>query len=1441
MMFLSRLLNVFQLQTACLSCVLFLLLAHSATGFQPAAANAVAWDFTGETQHWRALHDCELKQTKGVLEFQSKGKDPAITSEVNLAAGWHKLTVTANWQGVAEGQVFWQTKQNGFDENFSVRFRERGNQEQQREIVVYFKSDQAVTAIRLDPLARPGKMQFTSIAITAEEPKSPSATPVDQIKLAKGFKAELLYSVPMAEQGSWVAMTHDEQGRLLVSDQYGKLYRVTPPAIGANTEIKIESIDLEIGMAQGMLCAFDSLYVVVNGSPDGKPSGLYRLQDTNADDQYDQVTLLREIKGGGEHGPHAVILSPDGKSLYVCGGNHTEIPAPESSRLPRNWQEDQLLPRMVDAGGHAVDIRAPGGWICQTDPAGDKFELIAAGFRNEYDIAFNSAGELFTYDADMEWDVGSPWYRPTRVCHVTSGAEFGWRTGTGKWPAFYPDSLPGCVDVGPGSPTGICFATGAKFPAAYQRSLMIADWSYGIIYAVHLTPDGATYRGELERFCSAPALQVTDMTINPHDGAMYFAIGGRKTQSGLYRVTYVGDEPTEPVAVEPVNDLITLRREIEIDHREIGSAAVARNWKYLNHKDRFIRYAARIAIEHQPLESWREQAIEETDPVRAIQAAIALARCGSDSEQTPSEQLLSKIDVAKLNTAQQLDYIRALGLVLIRLGVPAAETKQVAIEKLSSLYPNKNVDLNLELCRILVAVDDPSVVEKTIELLKTAPTQEEQIHYALCLRVANNGWTLASREVYFNWFLKAAALQGGHSFGGFLNNIRNEAIEKLTAKEQAQLKDLLARKPASDDPYAELKAMPFVKKWTVDELLADVDALDISQRDMENGRKMFSVTQCFKCHRYEGQGGIVGPDLTAAGRRFNSQSLLESIIEPSKVVSDQYEATVFELDNGTMVVGRVVNLSGDDYRVQEDMLQPGKLTNVKRSSIVESYPATTSLMPNDLINNLNRNQILDLIAFLKSATADENDVKKKIDDQAADEDSPSRHGLSKISLSEAAFVSRSIDNRKLPNIVLIISDDQAWTDYGFMGHEVIKTPRLDQLARESYTFTRGYVPTALCRPSLMTIISGQYAHQHKTSGNDPALTTAAGEKIPAAEYEQLRADLIAHIDTTPSLPRMLQSLGYRSFQSGKWWEGNFKRGGFTDGMSRGFPQPGGRHGDDGLKIGRQGMQPVFDFIDQSDESPFFLWYAPFLPHTPHNPPADLLAKYQVDGRAPELAKYYAMCEWFDQTCGALLDHLDEKKLSENTMVIYVTDNGWIQRTAETPVPKGWNQAFAPKSKQSVHEGGIRTPIMIRWPSRIKPQLDEQTLVSSIDIAPTVLAACGLQQPESMHGLSLLDHCQGKPLSRSRLFGEGFAHDIADINDPQKSLLARWCISENWKLIKRYPGQVGRYNIIHEGFPEFELFNLESDPHEQKNLADSLPDRRDALNRLIEKWTMEGRE
>lgn len=424
-----------------------------------------------------------------------------------------------------------------------------------------------------------------------------------------------------------------------------------------------------------------------------------------------------------------------------------------------------------------------------------------------------------------------------------------------------------------------------------------------------------------------------------------------------------------------------------------------------------------------------------------------------------------------------------------------------------------------------------------------------------------------------------------------------------------------------------------------------------------------------------------------------------------------------------------------------------------------------------------------------------------------------------------------------PNIVLILSDDQAWMDYSFMGHEQIQTPHLDRLADRSAVFRRGYVPTALCRPSLMTLATGLYSHQHGITGNDPSHDLANPNK-EKEKYDALREELISKVDNQPTIMDLLTENGYLAMQSGKWWEGNFKRGGFTHGMTRGFPEPGGRHGDDGLKIGREGMEPVFEFIDEAvgQEKPFYIWYAPFLPHTPHNPPQELFEKYKAMVESEHVARYYAMCEWFDETCGQLIDYVDEKGQTENTLYVYISDNGWIQSED--------SKKYAPRSKQSANEGGTRQPILYSWPGKIKPGDRGDQLASSIDIVPTMLSAADVEIPENLPGVDLMGILKsGEPTPREEVLGEGFAHDVANIDRPEDSLLYRWIVEGKWKLLLTYDGKVGRYASSHpreERRPQ--LYDLLADPHENNNVAREHPE---VVKKLAEKigdwWPVTERE
>ncbi len=808
------------------------------------------------------------------------------------------------------------------------------------------------------------------------------ATPVASLKVAKDFKVELLYTVPKGDQGSWVSMCTDPKGRLIVSDQYGKLYRLTPPALGTTAAPAIELIDVPVGMAQGLLYAFDSLYVMcANDKPYAR--GLYRVRDTNGDDKFDDVKLLRGLDGGGEHGPHAILPSPDGKTLTIISGNQTKITEIASSRVPLNWSEDHLLPRLWDGNGFMKGVLAPGGWVAKTDPNGEKWELMATGFRNEYDAAYNRHGELFTFDADMEWDMNTPWYRPTRVNHVVSGAEFGWRSGAGKWPAYYPDSLGAVVNVGPGSPTGTAFGYGAKFPAKYQEAYYIADWSYGKLYAVHLKPDGSGYTGQLEEFISGSPLPLTDLVISPKDGAMYFAIGGRRTQSALYRVTYAGKEFTSPsLGMKGGEQAREQRRKLESFHGSQNPDAVKAAWPFLGSKDRNLRFAARVALEWQPVGLWREKALSEKDPQSSITALIALARVSNRDEfhrppaattvdpglQSQILGALDQISWAKLNDPQRLELLRAYTLAFTRLGKPDGTVSQRYIAKFDPLYPATSRELNAELAPFLVYFGAPSAAAKLTAALQSAPTQEEQLDIARAARVLRTGWTPEQRKAYFGWFLKTGSFRGGASLSGFLRDIKNDAMATLSDSEKTELAAILEAKPERKKPLETLLAgRAVVKEWTVADLAPALEKGLAKGRSFERGRELAGAVGCFTCHRFATEGGAVGPDLTGVSGRFNAKDLLESIVDPSKEVSDQYAPTVFTRKDGTSVIGRVANLNNDDISVIEDMSAPGDFTNVKRTELVSAEPSKTSPMPEGLLNTLKQDEILDLMAFLLSA------------------------------------------------------------------------------------------------------------------------------------------------------------------------------------------------------------------------------------------------------------------------------------------------------------------------------------------------------------------------------------------------------------------------------------------------------------------------------------------
>ncbi len=857
------------------------------------------------------------------------------------------------------------------------------------------QSGQAAARGRIGLQMHPGppmKVQFRRLRLKEFAPTA-AAVPAERLTVLSGFKVDLLYSPAKDAEGSWVSLCADPKGRLYVSGQYDEgLYRIVPPPPGADPALTVvEKVPVELSSAQGLCWAFDCLYALTSQNAK-TPSGLYRVRDTDGDDRLDRVELLRALEGGGDHGWHGILPGPDRKSLYAVAGNNTIAPRLAGSRVPPFWSEDHLLPRLPDAGGHMKGVLAPGGVIYRVSPDGRDWEMIAHGFRNTYDAAINRDGELFTYDADMEWDMGTPWYRPTRICLATSGAEFGWRNGTGKWPAYQPDSLPGILDIGPGSPTGVTFGHGARFPAKYREAMFAADWTFGRIHAVHLRPDGSAWRGESEVFVSGVPLPVTDLIVHPIDGALYFITGGWRIQTGLYRVSYIGPDPVahtpdvESASADksPASTLRGIRKHLETFHGRQDPRAVDAAWPYLGHADRFLSSAARVAVEWQDAATWRERALKESDPATAFSALIALARVSARDEfhRKPGDRAadptmprrilesLSRFEWAHLTTDTRLAYLRAHTLCFTRLGPPDETGRRLALARLEPRFPSREKALNSELCQLLVFLRSSQVAATALDLVRRAPTQEEQLDYIKSLRMlAVDAWTPALRREYFAWFNRAAGYRGGASFAGFLRMIKTDALAWLSEAEKTALADVLTAPPPASSFAAHgamLAGRTNVTDWTVAGLAPALEA-GLKKRDLDRGRRLFGATGCFQCHRIAGEGGAVGPDLTQVAGRFGPRDLLEAILEPSKTVSDLYGNMVLTLRDGDTITGRIVYLREDVVMVGADMFNPAQTVNVDRKDVVRIERSPTSPMPDGLLAALTQDEIFDLLGYLVSS------------------------------------------------------------------------------------------------------------------------------------------------------------------------------------------------------------------------------------------------------------------------------------------------------------------------------------------------------------------------------------------------------------------------------------------------------------------------------------------
>lgn len=800
------------------------------------------------------------------------------------------------------------------------------------------------------------------------------ATLPGSLKLPPGFRAELVRSA-RPEEGSWVAMSFDPEGRLVLAREKRGLIRLTFRSPGL-TVSPVELIEDTLLECRGLLHAEHSLFANANNS-----KTLVRLDDLNRDGKYDSIHELLRTEGGVGHGRNHLRWGPDAH-LYAVHGNNVRLPSRLSADSPlKAYAEDQWVPCAWDPGMFDGDVLAPAGHVLRIDPNRPVPSLYAGGFRNAMDVAFNEEGEMFTFDADMEWDIGAPWYMPNRVLHVVSGADYGFRRGTGRFPEYYPDTLPSAVQVGLASPTAILFGKNASFPARYQRALYVCDWSYGRVLAVHLDPHGASYRGRTETFLAGRPFNVTDACIGP-DGAMWLITGGRGTQSGLYRVTWEGTMGTESAPQEKTR-LETLesarlrktRRQLESWHGEFDGSElrsrIQQIGENLGHQDRWIRHAARVALERIPSRHWREQALLELDIRRLLPYLLALARVGDPRDLEPLLHRLLMLAVLHwdgLSEENQLWVFRTMGVALSRHPGNTNTSSSIPIKsswaaRFDRLERAAGPHAERELGRMLAYFDSPRLLPFAISKLSSAETSEDLLYYLFLLRGVDRGWSLEMRQKAFETLRRAEQLPGGKTYYKALSDIRREMVKSLTPVEREALGTMIEH---DSKPVATPASGAFVRDWKAEELEPWLHRVSAS-RPVANGRDAFNAAQCAQCHRVGAEGtapATFGPDLAGIASRFGRKDLLEHILEPSKVVDEKYRQVRLEIEGGREATGLIEEETGTELAIRENPLTR-ESTVITKTAILSRRTSDISPMPSGLLNHLTADQILDLLAYLE--------------------------------------------------------------------------------------------------------------------------------------------------------------------------------------------------------------------------------------------------------------------------------------------------------------------------------------------------------------------------------------------------------------------------------------------------------------------------------------------
>jgi len=911
----------------------------------------------------------------------------------------------------------------------------------------------------------------------------------ERFRLPDGFTVEEAASHELI--GSVINMTFDHLGRPVMGAQdEGVRILIDEDGDGVYESQKSFSEQVTRIMALHYMGPGD-LLVQGNGA---EGPGLYRLVDENGDGEADRVTLIMKSDGGmGEHGPHAVLRGPDGH-VYIQYGNHAHPMVEADPRSPsRDLREDFFLDRYVDPRGHANNVMAPGGTIFRADPEFEEWHQVSAGFRNAYDMGMDHTGELFTFDSDMEWDVGLPWFRPIRVIHAVPGGDYGWRTGSSKMPDYYLDTLPGVDDVGRGSPVGVSFYEHDAFPAQYKGAFFMGDWSRGRIRVIFPEPDGATYRGRTVDFLVGEPLNVTDMDVGP-DGALYFTLGGRGTQGGLYRIRYGDRAPMDVIAPTTVDGVLgqpmprsawgrhaiaqarealgdawapglravagdtgrpateriralealqvygpqpdlallsglardsdplvrgaavfligcapleaaretlinalydkepaVLRRACEALVRaglnestrvESHEGLISGLYLLLDHGDRHVRYAARLALERVHRDLWSDHMLGDDfsrRPHGVLEGLLALIN--TQRAAAHSDAIFARLEALSTEPMAGdilLDFLRVMQMAFIRDvtgGDRLAPIRAGLGQRMLAKFPDGDWRIDRELQSVIAYLQPPGAIEALLARLTPDRSQEEQIHTMYALRTVSKGWTETARNQAVAWFDRGREMAGGASMEGFIDNMWESLLAHLPETERviAQERKILALKAREEaaaallaeiegeagEPTSDLAQMSFEE---LAEYL-EYDPMAYVEQKLEEGYKVFLRARCANCHIFGtiGKGG--GPDLSTVTSRFRRRDILEAIMYPSKVVSDQYTGVELELDDFTSVTGMLVGESDETLTIITVL---GERMEIPRDTIEKQMPAEGSTMPEGLLNTMSLRDLVNLVYYLEN-------------------------------------------------------------------------------------------------------------------------------------------------------------------------------------------------------------------------------------------------------------------------------------------------------------------------------------------------------------------------------------------------------------------------------------------------------------------------------------------